>query len=57
MTAAEDSVHLIFVFYNSSKTDGSEMKKKKLNGWILIGICFGAMAAAVGVLYAIGQMG
>jgi len=57
MTAAEDSVHLIFVFYNSSKTDGSEMKKKKLSGWVVIGICIGTMVTAVAALYAIGQLG
>jgi membrane protein DedA with SNARE-associated domain len=33
------------------------MKKKKLNGWIVIGICIAAMAAAVGVLYLIGTYG
>jgi hypothetical protein len=33
------------------------MKKKKLNGWIVIGICIAALVAAVGALYVIGQLG
>ena len=33
------------------------MKKKKLNGWIVIGLCLAAMWAAVGVIYLIGSMG
>jgi hypothetical protein len=31
--------------------------KKKLNGWIVIGICIAALIAAVGVLFLIGQFG
>ena len=34
-----------------------EMKKKKMSGWLVIGICFIAMAAAVGVIYLIGNLG
>jgi hypothetical protein len=33
------------------------MKKKKLNGWIVIGICIAMMAAAVGALYLIATYG
>jgi len=47
--------------FNSSipyppKTSGVNTMKK-INGWILIGICIAAIAAAVGVIYAIGQLG
>jgi hypothetical protein len=30
---------------------------KKVNGWLIIGLCIAALAAAVGVIYLIGQMG
>jgi hypothetical protein len=30
---------------------------KKVNGWIIIGLCIAAIAAAVGVIYLIGQLG
>jgi hypothetical protein len=33
------------------------MKKKKLNGWVVIGICVAALAAAAGAIYLLGQMG
>ena len=32
------------------------MKKKKLNGWIVIGLCLAAIAAAVGAIYLIGTL-
>jgi len=31
--------------------------KKKMSGWAVIGICLLTMVAAVGVIYAIGQLG
>jgi hypothetical protein len=31
--------------------------KKKMSGWAVIGICIAALAATVGVLYFLGQMG
>jgi hypothetical protein len=30
---------------------------KKVNGWIIIGLCIAAIVAAVGVIYLIGQLG
>ena len=33
------------------------MKKKKMSGWLVIGICIVALFAAVGVIYAIGAYG
>ena len=30
---------------------------KKMNGWLLIGICIAAIAAAAGMIYVIGQLG
>jgi len=47
--------------FNSSipyppKTSGADIMKK-VNGWIIIGLCIGAIAAAVGVIYLIGQLG
>ena len=34
----------------------SEMKKK-MNGWLVIGICIAAIAAAAGAIILIGQLG
>jgi len=31
--------------------------KKKMNGWLLIGICFSAILMAVGAIILIGQLG
>jgi hypothetical protein len=31
--------------------------KKKLNGWIVIGICVAALAAAAGAIILLGQLG
>jgi len=33
------------------------MKKKKLNGWIVVGLCIAAMFAAIGVIYFLGTLG
>jgi len=33
------------------------MKKKKLSGWAVIGLCLAAMVGAVAVIFAIGQLG
>jgi len=38
------------------KTSGVNIMKK-VNGWIIIGLCIAAIAAAVGVIYLIGQLG
>jgi len=47
--------------FNSSipypqKTSGVNTMKK-MNGWLLIGICIAAIAAAAGMIYVIGQLG
>jgi hypothetical protein len=33
------------------------MKKKKVSGWLIIGLCIAALAATAGLIYLIGQMG
>jgi hypothetical protein len=52
-----DSVSLISIRYIHEKRTGDEMKKKKLNGWLVVGLCIAAMLLAVGVIYLIGTLG
>jgi len=33
------------------------VKKKKMSGWLVIGICIAMLAVAAGIIYFIGQMG
>ena len=54
----ENTIYVdISVRYTQQKRTVSSMKKKKLNGWVVIGICIAAMALAAGAIIALGQLG
>jgi membrane protein DedA with SNARE-associated domain len=57
LQAPQNSVRLIDESYIHKGIGVTTMKKKKMNGWLVIGICIAAMWAAVGVLYLIGTIG
>jgi len=57
MVTKQTSARLISICHTHEKRYVMKMKKKKMSGWAVIGLCLAAMLAAVGVIYLIGTLG
>jgi len=57
MVTRQTSARLISICHTHEKRYVMKMKKKKMNGWLVVGFCIAAMLGAVGVVYLIGTMG